>query len=105
LAFYRIVAFDRISRRILLAAAVTAALSLAACGRKGPLDLPPGDGPPAGGLTTPSPPATISGPAFLPGSSSAAPPATPAQTGFDAHGNPVAPPGPNKPFILDPLLR
>jgi predicted small lipoprotein YifL len=96
-------AFDRISRRIVLAAAVAAALSLGGCGRKGPLDLPPGEGPPAGGLTTPSPPATISGPAFLPGPTHVTP--TPAQSGFDAHGNPVAPPGPDKPFILDPLLR
>jgi hypothetical protein len=28
-----------------------------------------------------------------------------AKTGFDAEGNPAAPPGQKKPFLLDPLLR
>jgi hypothetical protein len=28
-----------------------------------------------------------------------------AKTGFDRNGNPVAPQGPNKSFILDPLLQ
>ncbi|MGA2312421.1 MAG: lipoprotein [Xanthobacteraceae bacterium] len=73
-------AFDRLSVRFALAVLVTAALGLAACGRKGPLDPPP----------------------------SAAVPPPPAASAADASGAPVtANPAPsqNKSFILDPLLQ
>jgi predicted small lipoprotein YifL len=86
-----------------LAVILVAALGLAACGRKGPLDPPPSAAIPPGPVASSAPPG-------LPGYS-ATPPApgspaeTSAKTGFDARGNPVAPPGPNQPFILDPLLR
>jgi predicted small lipoprotein YifL len=89
---------------VLLAMAAVAALSLAACGRKGALEKPPG---PAG--VQPAPEA-LSGPPPGPVASdtSAAPPTphdTVARTGFDAQGNPAATPGQNKPFFLDPLLQ
>jgi len=114
--------------RLALAAAVVAALGLAGCGRKGPLDLPPSDtAAPAAPAATGAPGTSNAAPAasvfspssFLPGasSSSAAPPApgapgvagtpqdTAAKTGFDAQGNPVAGPGPKKSFFLDPILQ
>jgi len=92
-----------------LTAAVIAALGLSACGRNGPLELPPG---PAG---QPPPAAAVSSPsaALLPTASSTAetyaapgtPQDTAAKTGFDAQGNPVAARGPKRPFVLDPLLQ
>jgi predicted small lipoprotein YifL len=85
-------AIDRLPARLALAAALSAALGLAACGRKGPLDLPPEA---ALGQQTPAPPVVPP-----PGT---APPV--AQGGFDAQGNPIAPPGPRRGFILDPLLN
>jgi predicted small lipoprotein YifL len=75
-------------------ALIGAALALSACGRAGPLEKPPG-------------------PAMVPASSTEpvqpdAPPGSPQETapktGFDTHGNPIAPPGQKRPFFLDPLL-
>ncbi len=83
-----------------MAAVAVAALGLSGCGRKGPLDLPPS--------AAAAPPVTAS-PAVSanPNEPSAAGAAHEAaiKNGFDAHGNPVAPPGQNRPFLLDPLLR
>jgi predicted small lipoprotein YifL len=85
-------------------AAISLALGLAACGRKGPLDLPPSD--------TPSPQANTSnltqpsfGPAsMMPGSQQQA--AGPAPNAVDSHGNAIyQPPSKNKSFILDPILQ
>ncbi len=78
-----------------LATAVTA-LGLSGCGRSGPLELPPGPATSAPGaqLTTPT--------SAVPGS---AQDAAAARNGFDARGNPVAPVGEKKSFILDPLLQ
>ena len=92
---------------------IVAALGLAACGRAGPLELPPG---PAGyGTVAPLAPPTSPMSSMLPTSSPAPDtPGTPltaeaaannAKTGFDSHGNPVAGPGQRRPFILDPLLQ
>jgi len=81
----RRLAFDRLSVRFALAVLVTAAaLSLAACGRKGPLDPPPS-------AAAPPPPAASAADA----------------SGAPATGNPAAPPAPTqkKSFILDPLLQ
>jgi predicted small lipoprotein YifL len=89
-------------------AVAVAVLGLAACGRKGPLDLPPSD------MATPVAPqassaAPIASPTsmFLPGSSAAAAsgPDAATKTGFDARGNPVAATGQRKSFFLDPLLQ
>jgi predicted small lipoprotein YifL len=95
----------RLSVGVALAAAVAAALSLAACGRKGELELPPG---PA--TQPPIAAAPVSPSGFMPNYAGA--PATQQQedaaavkNGFDARGNPVAAPSTNKSFILDPILR
>lgn len=82
---------DRLPARLALAAVLIAALGLAACGRKGPLDLPPEA---SLGQQSPAPPVVPP-----PGSTPAA------EAGFDAQGNPIAPPGQRRGFILDPLLN
>ena len=94
----------RLSVGVALAAAIVAALSLAACGRKGNLELPPG---PATEPPVAAAPASPS--SFMP---SYGAPATQQQeeaaavkNGFDAHGNPVAAPSTKKSFILDPILQ
>ena len=93
-----------IVRTFALGAAVSLALGLAGCGRKGPLDLPPGD--------MPSPQANASNltqPAFGPSSIT---PGSQQQTSgsapnaVDAQGRPIYQPAPkNKSFILDPILQ
>ena len=92
----------RLRAGLVLAVLGVAAFSLAACGRAGPPELPPG---PAFGSY--SPPAA--GPAAPPiGAPATAAPATPDQaqkTGFDAYGNPIAPPSERKSFFLDFLLQ
>ena len=96
----------RLNRRLraglVLAVLGVAAFSLAACGRAGPPEPPPG---PAFGSY--SPPAA--GPAAPPiGAPATVAPATPDQaqkTGFDAYGNPIAPPSERKSFFLDFLLQ
>jgi predicted small lipoprotein YifL len=80
-----------------------AALSLAACGRKGELELPPG---PATQPPVAAAPASPS--SFMP--SYGAPTtqqqdAAAVKNGFDARGNPVAAPSGRKSFILDPILQ
>jgi predicted small lipoprotein YifL len=83
-------------RTIALATALTAALGLAGCGRSGPLELPPGP-------ATPAPSAQLSPQnSAVPGSAQEA---AAVHNGFDARGNPVAPVGEKKSFILDPLLQ
>jgi predicted small lipoprotein YifL len=95
----------------------TVGFALAACGRVGPLETPPG---PAVSPTASTPP----GPEVSPTASALPPPSagavssndpyspnTPAaqekaqKSGFDIYGNPVAPAGQQKPFLLDPILR
>jgi predicted small lipoprotein YifL len=98
----------RLSVGVALAAAALVALSLAACGRKGPLELPPG---PATQPPVAAAPASPS--SFLPNSSSPDTQMTQQQqenaaavkNGFDSRGNPVAAPSTNKSFILDPILQ
>ena len=69
------------------------ALSLAGCGRKGPLDPPPG----GYGLD----PKVVRTPISRRG---AQPPA-PEKQDYDAEGRPIVPEGQKKPFILDPLIK
>ncbi len=89
--------------RLALVAILAASLGLAACGRKGPLDAPPGaqqDGqaqqaepqPTATGLLNPMA-APIGGRT------------TTAGGGVDADGRPIAPVGPKRSFPLDVLLN
>ena len=85
--------------RLAVAAAMAALLVLGGCGRKGPLDPPPGasvagePAPQSGGLLTPMA-APIGG-----GATSS----TPAALGPD--GRPLAPKGPDRPIFLDGLLN
>jgi predicted small lipoprotein YifL len=83
-------AFDRPHVSLALGVAMLAALTLSACGRAGPLELPPG-------------PAAASPAASAAAANASGGAAT--KTGFDRNGNPVAAPGEKKAFFLDPLLR
>lgn len=91
--------FRRPLSRLAVAAAMAALLVLGGCGRKGPLDPPPGasvagePAPQSGGLLTPMA-APIGG-----GATSSAP----AALGPD--GRPLAPKGPDRPIFLDGLLN
>jgi hypothetical protein len=76
-----------------------AAVSLAACGRAGPPEPPPG---PAFSSYPPPPAAAPVG--AQPSVAQAAPEQAP-KTGFDAYGNPIAPPSERKSFFLDFLLQ
>jgi predicted small lipoprotein YifL len=96
----RPLAGHRLSFGLVLA---VAALSLAACGRKGELELPPG---PATQPPVAAAPASPS--SFMP--SYGAPTtqqqdAAAVKNGFDSRGNPVAAPSGRKSFILDPILQ
>jgi predicted small lipoprotein YifL len=95
-----------IIRTFALGAAVSLALVLAGCGRKGGLDLPPSD--------TPSPQANNSnltqptfGPSsMMPGSQQQQQTSNQPPNAYDSHGNPIyQPPPKNKSFILDPILQ
>jgi predicted small lipoprotein YifL len=70
-----------------------AALLLASCGRKGPLDLPP---------NSPPTPQMSAAPGDTTANSAAKPSVFNPSYGTDA--SPTAPRGPKKPFVLDPLL-
>jgi predicted small lipoprotein YifL len=88
----------RLTVRIALVAAGIAASGLSACGREGPLELPPG---PAAATPPTTSELTLPDGSPAPGSAQD----TAMKTGFDAQGNPVATPGQKKSFILDPLLQ
>jgi predicted small lipoprotein YifL len=68
-------------------------LLLAGCGRKGPLDPPPG----GYGLD----PAVVRTPISRRGAA----PAPVEKQGYDIEGRPVVPEGQKKPFILDSLIK
>ncbi len=98
-------ALDRLNVALSLALLGAAAFGLTACGRAGPLEPPPG---PAVGVQPTATAAPPMGPASIIGGPSASGPTTQetaAKNGFDAYGNPVAPPGQKKSFLLDPLLQ
>jgi predicted small lipoprotein YifL len=82
------------------------AISLAACGRNGQPELPPGP------IFSAAPPPPAVAPVSSPGAPANGGPLTPEQaqaqaqkTGFDANGNPVAPTSERKSFFLDFLLQ
>jgi predicted small lipoprotein YifL len=85
--------------RIALAAVLTGALGLAACGRKGPLDAPPSAALPQSPAYTPRPGLGEEHYGTPPGAPTAAAPAAAA----DAPAPGAAPP-PQKTFFLDFLL-
>jgi hypothetical protein len=77
----------------------TTAFSVAACGRNGPPEPPPGP------LFSsyPPPAAAPAGPAIADAAPAA--PGQAQQRGFDAYGNPVAPASERKSFFLDFILQ
>jgi predicted small lipoprotein YifL len=96
-------ACDRLRRALALIALGAAALSLAACGRVGPLQPPPGPAvaaAPTASATPPGAPAPTG-----PVASAKAAPENAQTNGFDAYGNPVAPAGQKRSFPLDFLLH
>jgi predicted small lipoprotein YifL len=105
-------AFDRPSLIVAGAIAIAAAVSLAGCGRKGGLDLPPSDTAPPPAPAASAAPNTLtpttsffSGESPSAAQSAAAAQANATKNGFDSQGNPVAPPGQQKTFFLDFLLK
>jgi predicted small lipoprotein YifL len=76
---------DRHIFRLALIGALAAALSLAACGRKGPLDPPPS--------------VSLTGKQATPNKNSNG------EQVLDSHGRPHAPPGPDKQLPIDGLLN
>jgi hypothetical protein len=97
----RFLVHDRLSVAFALALLGAAAFALAACGRAGPLQ------PPSGPLTQPAPSAQAAPASSIGGPAAEGPSAqeVAVKNGFDANGNPVAPPGQKKSFLLDPLLQ
>jgi predicted small lipoprotein YifL len=87
---------DRLSR-LTLAAVMMAALGLAACGRKGPLEPPP-----AAGLANPQP--TAARPSLGEDNDAASPPGEPAPARPQASAPSSASPPPKKSFFLDFLI-
>lgn len=81
-----------VSLRLATFAALAAAMLLAGCGRKGPLDPPPG------GWQLPQSPTSMT-------NVSNRPAAEPAQPQYDTEGKPIAPPGPKRSLPMDVLLN
>jgi len=102
-------AFDRLRFAVVLAVLGAVACELAACGRAGGPVLPPGPAIEPAPTAQAAPPVTVPpAPASTIGGPVASGPAaqeTAQKNGFDAYGNPVAPAGPKKSFVLDPLLQ
>ena len=93
---------NRLSVALALPVLVAAALTLAACGRNGPPLPPPGSTPAP--TTEATPPAGPS-PTGTAGGTGPTAQQTAQKNGFDTSGNPVAPSGQKKSFLLDPLLQ
>jgi len=92
---------NRLSVAFALIVLTAAAFALSACGRNGPPLPPPG--------STPAPTTSAAPPGGTPPNGAAAANGPTSQqtaqkNGFDMFGNPVAPPGQKKSFLLDPLL-
>ncbi|HVZ13581.1 MAG TPA: lipoprotein [Bauldia sp.] len=89
--------FRRPLRGLAVVAAMAALLVLGGCGRKGPLDPPPG----ASNAVEPQANGGLLAPIASPiGSRS-----TSSDPGVDSNGKPIASKGQNRPFILDPMLN
>ena len=85
--------------RLALIGVLAAALGLAACGRKGPLDPPPGAS--LEGEPQPNAPGLISSKGVRPIGSDD----NPDNPGVDENGKPLAPKGPVKRIPLDNILN
>jgi hypothetical protein len=96
---------NRLSVAFALAVLTVAAFALAACGRNGP-PLPP-PGPVAAEPAPPgaAPSGALGASAGGPATSGPTAQETAQKNGFDIFGNPVAPSGQKKSFLLDPLLQ
>jgi hypothetical protein len=94
-------AFNRLRVVFALAVLTAAAFALAACGRNG-MPLPPPGSAPA--PTASAAPAAATTQAGAPDASGPTSQQTAQKNGFDTFGNPVAPAGEKKSFLLDPLL-
>jgi predicted small lipoprotein YifL len=90
--------FDRPFLRLALMSALAASLGLAACGRKGPLDPPPGSS--LVGEPQPSMPSLIATPTTPIGGQ-----AKDGEAGVGTDGRPVAAKGAKKQIPLDVLLN
>ena len=90
----------RLRAGLALALLGAAAVTLAACGRAGPLEPPPG--PAIVSRTASAAPSPLVG---GPVAGAPVPHETAQRNGFDAYGNPVAPPGEKKSFFLDFLVQ
>ena len=101
-----VLARTRLSKRLragfVLAALGFVAVSLAACGRAGPPEPPPG---PAFSSYPPPPAAPAGPPIGAPAATAQVTPEQAQKNGFDAYGNPIAPPSERKSFFLDFLLQ
>jgi predicted small lipoprotein YifL len=89
---------DSLFLRFAMTAALAASLGVAACGRKGPLDPPPGSS--LEGVRQPDMPSLISTPATPIGGQ-----AKDGEAGVGTDGRPVAAKGPKKQIPLDVLLN
>jgi predicted small lipoprotein YifL len=81
-----------------------AVLTLAGCGRKGPLDLPPSASSPNSSSPNSSSPMASAAPAPSDTTAEAASKPSLFNPSYGTDAAPVAPRGTKKPFILDPLL-
>ena len=91
---------DRLFLRLVLTAALAASLGLAACGRKGSLDLPPSSS--LVGEPQPSTPSLMTTPVTPIGGQA---PGKNGEAGIGADGRPVAAKGAKKQISLDVLLN
>ena len=103
----RFLAFNRLRAGFALALLGVAAFGLTACGRAGPLELPPGPAVGAAPTAATPPNPSLAPAASLGGPVASGPSAqeTAQKNGFDMYGNPVAPAGEKKSFFLDFLLQ
>jgi predicted small lipoprotein YifL len=90
---------DRPFLRLALIGALAASLGLAACGRKGPLDAPPGTS------LQSEPQAAMPGPMSTRTATPIGGEARDGNAGVDSSGRAIAPPGPKKRIPLDVLLN
>jgi predicted small lipoprotein YifL len=82
-----------------------AAAGLAGCGRAGPLEPPPGPAIGAAPTASASPAVASASAVGSPEANSPAAQELAQKNGFDRYGNPVAPPGEKKSFLLDFLMQ
>ena len=91
--------FDRPFMRLAVIGALAASLALAACGRKGPLDPPPGAS--LDGVAQANRPDLMSNPVRIPIGGQT----QNGDSGVGPNGEPLAPKGPKKQIPLDVLLN